>query len=430
VTDLSGSTALIKAAETGRHAIIERMIELEPSIDVSFRNNKKQSALFLASRNVDIATVTMLLNANARPNDGSLHEAAREVQPELVSTLLAHGHDARLAYAGFTPLAELCRRAIPSGPGWESKAYSVIEMLLNAGTDPFETYGGTQKTVLHLALDNDQALDITSVLLDFPQISAHINDDAFLFEDDAGVCYSPCKYAQKFYEGPPTGMRDTLKQALADRNCKPRLFSKKGVQPGGAVGVPKHIEDILNMESLRALNHEQDIKRMEEKALAAQKIMNNDHQLALAHSNERHQTTLSQAQQLEAYEARASQRKHAEENRIIGERHQLTLQNEAAAAVQRKQILDNDRSQEFAYTKKMALFENETMEKRTSNQRKLITEQESAAIRQHDRSLQILNRQDESVRVRAKEMKAVAGLTGNQNQQLRLESGNEWGTVD
>jgi hypothetical protein len=429
VTDISDSTAIIKATETGRHVIMERLVELEPSIDVSFRDNNKHSALFYACHNNDMTAAAMLLKAKARPNDGSLHEAARLVQPELVSLLLAHGHDARLAHAGLTPLAELCRKAIPSGPSWDSKAYRVVEMLLNAGTDPYETYGSQRKTILHLALDNDQALDITSVLLDFPHISAHINDDAFLFEHDS-ISYSPCKYVSEFYEGPATGMRDTLKQALADRNCRPRLFSKKGPQPEGAIGVPKHIEDMLNMQSLLSLQAAQDIKRIEQKALAAQRIMNDDHQLALAQSNERHQTKLSQAQQLEAYEARASQRKHEEEKRMIGERHQLTLQNEAAAAVQRRQILDTDRGREFAHTESMALLETETLKKRTSIQRKLITEQESAAARQQDRNLLLLNRQDESVRIRAKEMKAVAGLAGNNNQQLRLESGNEWGTVD
>lgn len=429
VTETSDSTALIKATDSGRHAIIERLIELDPPIDISVRNTKKQSALWSACRNSDIISATMLLKAKARPNDGSLQEASRQVQPELVSMLLAHGHDARLAHAGLTPLAELCRNAIPSSVGWQSKAYRVIDMLLSAGTDPFETYGSQRKTILHLALDNDSAADITSVLLDFPQIAAHINDDAFLFEQD-GICYSPCKYAQTFYQGPPTGMRDTLKQILADRNCRPRLFSKKGAQPEGAIGVPKHIEDILNMQALLSVQAVHDVKRMEEKAHAAQKIMNDDHQLALAHSIERHQTSLSQAQQLEAYEARASQRKHEEEKRIMGERHQFTLQNEAAAAVQRKQIVDTDRNREFAYTKKMALLETETLEKRTSIQRKLITEQESAAQRQQDRNMLLLNRQDESVRTRAKEMKAVAGLAGNQNPPLRLENGNEWGTVD
>lgn len=429
MAETSDSTALIKATESGRHAIIERLLELDPPIDVSVRNSKKQSALLFACRNNDIISVNMLLKAKARPNDGSLHEAARQVQPEIMSALLAHGHDARLAHAGLTPLAELCRNAISSDLGWESKAYRVIEKLFSAGTDPFETYGPHRKTILHLALDNDHALNITSVLLDFPQIAAHINDDALLFEQD-GICYSPCKYAQTFYQGPPTGMRDTLRQILADRNCRPRLFSKKGAQPEGAIGVPKHIEDILNMQSLLSLQAAQDVKRMEEKAQAAQRIMKDDHQLALAHSNERHQTSLSQAQQLEAYEARANQRKHEEDKRIIGERHQLTLQNEAAAAVQRKQIVDTDRNREFAYTKKMALLETETLEKRTSIQRKLITEQESAAQRQQDRNLLLLNRQDESVRTRAKEMKAVAGLAGNQNPPLRLENGNEWGTVD
>lgn len=429
MAETSDSTALIKATESGRHAIIERLLELDPPIDVSVRNSKKQSALWFACRNKDIISTTMLLKAKARPNDGSLQEAARHVQPEIVSMLLAHGHDARLAHAGFTPLAELCRNSIPSGPGWESKAYRVIEQLFTAGTDPFEIYGSQRKTILHLALDNDQALDITSVLLDFPQIAAHINDDAFLFEQD-GICYSPCKYAQTFYQGPTTGMRDTLKQILADRNCRPRLFSRKGAQPEGAVGVPKHIEDILNMQALLSLQAAQDIKRMEEKAQAAQRIMSDDHKIALAHSIERHQTSLSQAQQLEAYEARAHQRKHDEEKRITGERHQLTLQNEAALAVQRKQIVDADRNREFAYTKKMALLETETLEKRTSIQRKLITEQENSAQRQQDRNILLLNRQDESVRTRAKEMKAVAGLAGTQNQPLRLENGNEWGTVD
>ncbi|QDS75019.1 hypothetical protein FKW77_005836 [Venturia effusa] len=429
MTVRSDSVALIKATESGRHAIIERLLEFDPPINVSVRNSKKQSALLLACRNNDSISATMLLKAKARPNDGSLHEAARQVQPELLSMLLAHGHDARLAYAGLTPLADFCRNAIPSGSLWESKAYRVIEKLFSAGTDPFEIYGPKRKTILHLALDNDYALEITSVLLEFPQISAQINDDGFLFEQD-GVNYSPCKYVQTFYQGPPTGMRDTLKQMLADRNCRPRLFSNKGAQPEGAIGIPKHIEDMLNMQALLSLQATQDVKRMEEKAQAAQRIMNDDHRLALAHSNERHQTSLSQAQQLEAYEARASQRKHEEEKRMTSERHKLFLQNEAATAVQRRQIADTDRNREFAYTKKMALLETETLEKRTSIQRKLITEQESAAQRQQERNLLLLTRQDESVRTRAREMKAVAGLAGNQNQPLRLENGNEWGTVD
>lgn len=429
MAETSAATALIKATESERHSVIERLLELDPPIDVSGRTSNKKSALWFACRNKDTRSVTMLLQAKARPNDGSLQEAARQIHPEILSLLLAHGHDARLAHGGLTPLAELCRNAAPSGPGWESKTYRVIEQLFSAGTDPFGVYGPQKKTVLHLALDNDQALDITSVLLDFPQIAAHINDDVFLFEQD-GICYSPCKYVQTFYQGPPTGMRDTLKQILADRNCRPRLFSKDGAQPEGAVGVPKHIEDMLNMQALLSLQAAEDIKRMEEKARAAQRIMSDEHQLALAHSNERHQTSLSQAQQLEAYEARASQRKHEEDKRMMSETHQLLLKNEAAAALQRKQIVDTDRNREFAYTKKMAMLETETLEKRTSIQRKLITEQESAAQRQQDRNLHLLNRQDESVRTRAKEMKAVAGLAGNQNQPLRLENGNEWGTVD
>ena len=88
-------------------------------VNVSGRDYQKHSALFYASRNGDMDMVQILSEAGALSDDGSLHEAAREVHPQVVSLLLSVGHDISFPSllhldergSGRTPLEELCLKA-------------------------------------------------------------------------------------------------------------------------------------------------------------------------------------------------------------------------------------------------------------------------------------------------------------------------------
>ena len=89
-TEGSGMTLLILAARFRRHDIISKLISKK--VNVSAKDRYERSALFYASRNGDLNSVRALMGAKASPDDGSLHEAARELHSDIVEALTDPKH--------------------------------------------------------------------------------------------------------------------------------------------------------------------------------------------------------------------------------------------------------------------------------------------------------------------------------------------------
>lgn len=412
MTQTSCKTAIIKATKARRHTVLQRLIDLK--VDVRIRNNKRKTAMFYASRNGDLKAIEMLIKAGAPQNDGSLHEAAREAHPDVVSLLLDNGYDPDYPsdlHFGRSALAEACLKAKPSGQNWESRVQQVMQLLLQAGTDLTEKYDG--KTLLHLALDNDCALDVTSILLEFSQFWKRINEDLFLYQDSRHICYSPTKYVEEFYIGAEHGMRDTLVQLLKNKRCKDRLFSSRGEQIQGAIGLPADLEVMERRQTLASEEHARSMQRIREMA-----------ELQIELSNKAHDNNLLQAQKQEEYEIESGQRRNDKQIawetardrrrlRIAREEHEQELRNKAAVAVQESEIMSANRTASLDHMKKVALIEQSSVEAKVKAQSKL------------------LDRQDQSLKQRAKEMKSIAEAcknTGlNQNSMKLLGDGNiDW----
>jgi ankyrin repeat protein len=392
--------------------VLQRLIDL--NVDVCIRNNKRKTPLFYASRNGDLKAIEMLMKAGASQNDGSLHEAAREAHPDVVSMLLDNGHDPDYPselHFGRSALAETCLNAKPSGQSWESRVQRVMQFLLKSGTDLTEKHDG--KTLLHLALDNDCALDVTRTLLEFPQIWKRINEDFFLYQDSRHICYSPTKYVEEFYIGAEHGMRETLVQLLKTKRCKDRLFSDKGEQIQGAIGLPEDLEVMERRQTLANEEHARSMQRMKEMAA-----------LQIELSNKALDNSLRQAQRQEEYEIESGQRRNEKQIawdtakgrrrlQIAREEHEQDLQNKAAAAIQEREIMTTNRAASLDHMKKVARIEKSSAEAKVEVQSKL------------------LDRQDQSFKERAKEMKSVAEAcknTGlNQNSLKLLGDGHsDW----
>lgn len=358
--------------------------------------------MFYACRQGDLAAVDTIHTAGAYPNDGSIQEAAREGHPEVVAYLLNTGHDPEYPsefHCGRSALAEMCLLAEPWEVDWEAKAYRIMQMLFQACANVTEKYDG--KTVLHLALDNDSPLEVTKTLLQFPQIWKRLNDDVFLYEDSQNICYSPTKYVERFYVGTPDGMRQTLINLLKGKRCKDRLFSTRGEHPPGAEGLPDELAAIVRRESLADRELEQTKRRMRELAT-----------LEIELSNQRSENGIRQDRQREAYEIESGQRKHQRElawSREVSQQkqlaitaeHELELRNMAAAAVQNREIENTDRAAELEHMRSVTLVEQRKIDAKLSAQK------------------QWLKTSDESFKMRAKEMKALAdacknsGISGN-----------------
>jgi len=118
------------------------------------------------------------------------------------------------------------------------------------------------------------------------------------------------------------------------------------------------------------------------------------------------------------------------ESQSLREKHQLEINQQSALATQRQQIEDRDRARAHTHQQRMNALE---LERATNESR--VNEQN------HIRQLQLLDRQDQSVRARAHEMRSVAqaahaantnvGLHGPGTQPPRqIGFGNDWATVD
>jgi len=64
-------------------------------VNVSAKDKFERSALFYASRNGDLDSVHALMGAKASPDDGSLHEAARELHADIVEALTDSKHKSK-----------------------------------------------------------------------------------------------------------------------------------------------------------------------------------------------------------------------------------------------------------------------------------------------------------------------------------------------
>lgn len=420
VTSNSHTSATIIAAMSRRHAVLRELIEL--GVDVSFRDGKKHSPLFYASRNGDLEAVKLLVQAQARPDDGSLHEAAREAYPEVVSYLLSHGHHVNFPSSqhsnegcGRTALEELCIKGTPDGDEWETRVHRTIELLLPVSFESMAKSEG--KSFLHLALDNEHGLEVTEALLEFAPVWERINDTIHQYQDADGIVYSPTKYVQHFYEG-SDAMRNKLIQLLKGKKCEDRMYCPVGEQPNGAVGLPESIATAVNREKNANWELTEELKRQDLRAAHQRNVRTQDHRHSLQLSTERHEHSRQQARADEALALQFTQQRHTraiahqrelnqERQNALREENQLRLQNTQEESVQRKAITESEQATELEHRKALIVQEQAAAEARIGLDRQLMLDRERAMQREHDRQISLIATQDESVRFRAREMKAL-----------------------
>jgi ankyrin repeat protein len=385
------TSALLEAAKTGRHAILSKLLSLGTKVNA--QDIDGNSALLLASEYGDFASVQALLQARVRPNDGSLHAAARGAHEQIVSLLLDHGHTPNHIHAGRSALAELCRNGLPHGSDWNERAYWVADVLIKRGTSLEARFAG--KNLLHLALDNEMPLGILKVLLDFPQLSEHLNDDSLLFEDNTGTVYSPLSYAETFHTGPATEKAKLVK-LLEDKNCARNMWNRQGKHPLNYTynTMPPHLKSMVDQEKLDDLKHAKELKRREEEARIERELADRNHKHLMDQAIARHRLEVVEAQQREAQDAAADIRRHEAEKRHKREiatveaqnlhnKHQLEISQQAALAMQRQQVEDRDRDRAFRHKKEMNQLEKQREQERLANQKALTWEQDRANEQLH-----------------------------------------------
>ncbi|KAI8187034.1 Ankyrin-2 [Colletotrichum sp. SAR 10_70] len=292
------------AAQLGLAELVVKL--LEAGAKPGDRDNTGRTALFFASGRGNTTAVQALLKAKAAPNDGSLHEAARNMHSEVIEILIKAKHEPNFpssVHEGRTALQELCYRSNCSNISPELE--DTIRTLEKGKADPFAPHKGMN--ALFLALENTRPYHITKALLDI-QLWRYINHDNNLFthvdaKSSIKYAYSATMYFKhKLYRGDPSYIPH-LMRLLTEKSCEDRFFARfephqlEALQPAGAVGMPKAVLDEdarrrvdQERRRIRDRDHADKLRREQEEAAHRAEIEGRQHQLRLERQQ---QTTAS-----------------------------------------------------------------------------------------------------------------------------------------
>jgi ankyrin repeat protein len=408
ITKVSPLTA---AAKRGRGELIEDLIQRGAKPDS--RDSKGRSALYYSCKNGNLETVKYLLGHSALHNDGSLLVAAKNCHTEVISMLLHAGADPNHLHPhkGKTALAHLCHKCQPRGTDWEELLRESIRLLFHGGSDPnikFKKYSG--KTALHLALENRAcSFQIVEALLEYPEIAKYLDDDVFRFEDANGLIYSPTKYLELRCEGIPPVTKHEMIALFHGQNCEDRYYNPVGPQPNGYCGLPPHIKEF----------QQQFIRQNE---LAQNEIRNIElkHRRAIELGNELEAVEQSREERKQEKARRLLQLKHNQELAHTTEKNQMQLQHESSLGRQQQAIEEDKRRRELAHSGALSMQRQNEHQAILNMDRMRLADQENAARRNHSMAKELIQYETEQVKIRAKEMKAVAASARSGNIPNRL----------
>ncbi|KAI0150380.1 hypothetical protein GGR57DRAFT_493169 [Xylariaceae sp. FL1272] len=267
-TSVTRKTPLMLAIEARRQDVVKLLLLGGAEVDVTdaFGISPLSQASAIGG-DLAIAMMSNLLAAGAPKNDGSLHNAARELNLQAMQVLIEYGHDPDFPsplHGGRTALGELCLHAADSIDMVLSKEKAMeraIEFLLKNDTDI--TIPSEGKSVLLLALESSRPHATAKVLLR-AGFWKYINKSFNHFTD--GQCtYSATKYVEKVLQ---SSEKTELVKLLRSNRAVDVYYANSGPQPEDAVGMPSHIEV---EEQDRRARAERLRKQNEDHALAIQR---------------------------------------------------------------------------------------------------------------------------------------------------------------
>jgi hypothetical protein len=417
------------AAQNGRCAVLERLIELR--VNLSAVDSSGKSPLFYATANEDTETVFMLLENGAHSNDGSLQEAASLCNKGIVALLLEKDHDPDYScdlHGGRTALGELCSQTNLEDGQQISTAYETMKLLIDAATDlSFKVKG---KTVLHLALDNEHPIEVTRALLRFPEIYKDIRTDSevFLYKDSQNRFLSPDVYVEQYCRL-DNRVKSVLVDLLHQKGCKSKWFSKRGAQLPDCKGLPLALKEAMDRQDLADQAEQRENQRRHRTAQVELQIKEEHYRTDMVQNKERADLELFNAQrqndQQVAHESRVAiqrrsnlnaertdERNHIQEReRLMYEAAQRTSQLHYTSQSNLKQLEYSSQRQlkELEYTSqdRVNQLQYAAADRQAQLERKLIESREAADSRSQAKAMERFARQDQSVRLAAKEQRLL-----------------------
>ncbi|KAF4899235.1 2-5A-dependent ribonuclease [Colletotrichum fructicola] len=317
---LSQTTPLLLAIRNRRPDIVKMLLLEGAEVDVcDVKGNTPLTLSTEAGGELAIKMMSNLLAAGASSNDGSLHNAARELNLPACQVLVQYGHEPDFPstlHGGRSALGELACHAADNEPltaARQKLMERVTNFLIEAGSDITLRTDG--KSILLLALDSKEPL-VTSRTLLKAGMWKHVNKKFNQFTDGK-MTYSPTMYVAHVL--PASDTKEALIKLLRANRAEDVYYSNTGPQPDGACGMPDELEaqERSRRARLDRLNLEQE-----------------DHLLSIARSTE---LASVQAQIWSAQaELEDSRRKRIQADDLVALNERARAEEEVFAAAMRR----------------------------------------------------------------------------------------------
>ncbi|KAF2847725.1 hypothetical protein T440DRAFT_186632 [Plenodomus tracheiphilus IPT5] len=425
---VSETTALMLAARDCRHEVTQAL--LERGSDVDARDVSNRSALLYASGSVAGEATAKVLAPRALRNDGSLHEAARELNVGVAEVLVENEHDPNFPsrlHGGRNALGELCLNAQVETSAQRSRARKLIRLLLDHGANS-KFRARNEKAAIVLALDNPySAFPITEALLE-TEIWEDLNDEKHMYRDGAsGLWYSPLSYVELIPSPSRAPVKQDLLSLLRDKACKPRYYSETALQPVGATGIPAAIARLVD----RQKEHELLLRHAKETHEHTRTLEETSHRDILRRQREAQDAERAAAAAAQQHWQALEQQKHEFEVQRVREAermkraekvawHNLVMEQERDAAAKRQAFDERKSGAAIAAEAKMIEQRRAELEHRAGVERRMLKDKEDVYERNVARQKDVMKSADESAKLHAK----------LRQERPAIEGAPQWGSVD
>ncbi|KAL8408048.1 hypothetical protein RB594_006740 [Gaeumannomyces avenae] len=366
-TSETKTTPLMVAVRNKRLDLVRALILADPEV-VNITDTTGNTALTLATQiggEVGTTMMTSILAAEPSKDDGSLHNAARELDVRAMQVLAEFGHDIDFPsplHGGRSALGEICLHAadIPLTPAREKAMEKAMAFLIEQGTDP--SIRLEEKSVLLLALESQEPVTTARALLKVGMWK-HINKP-FNNYTDGRFTYSPTEYVARVMTSARLGgeaNREQLLALLKANRAASVFYANDGPQPEGAQGLP---DELLRAERERRARAER------------QRLEREDHQGVLVRTDEMAALQNRIAEEKAAVENARDRRRRADKLEAMREwtaaEEEAFARRVAAQRAEREAALDHARLAAESELEKARLLADTEVDAEARKQRRQI----------------------------------------------------------
>lgn len=250
-TTLSQTTPIMLAIQTRRPDLVKLLLLEGADVDgLDYQGRTPLAMATAVGGEISTQMVSMLLAADPARDDGSLHNAARDLNLSVVKVLVQAGHDPDFPsplHEGRSALAETCLHGSDETGmtvDRERTMQKVMTLLIDAKSDL--SIKSDDKTLLQLCFEAADPAATTRCFLK-SGMWKYINKPCALHTSADGFVYSPTMYIKKLMAA--TDLSESLLRILkANRAHDVYYNALSGSQPDDAVGLP---EDMASEERAR-----------------------------------------------------------------------------------------------------------------------------------------------------------------------------------